>query len=216
MHCPLLSLPGVFHKTGAKWPATVPYLQADPKLVQHWKTFLHPLRGFKIGIAWQGNPLFRDDHRRSMPLAAFGPLSELEDVQLISLQKGPGTDQVAEVTGQEPGTTNADSGFSAPVLDEAAGPFMDTAAIMKNLDLVITCDTAIAHLAGALGVPVWVALSDVPDWRWQLQRPDSPWYPTMRLFRQGAQDHWVDVFERIADEVVGLHLTQRRKGAKTQ
>jgi hypothetical protein len=114
-------------------------------------------------------------------------------VHLLSLQKGPGREQLPAIPGRLPVT---DLGGQ---LDETTGAFMDTAAVMKNLDLVITSDTAIAHLAGALGVPVWVALNDVPDWRWLLDREDSPWYPTMRLFRQSRPGQWADVFERIAE-----------------
>jgi len=116
-------------------------------------------------------------------------------VQLISLQKGPGTDQLRVLAGQF-GVVNLGDG-----LDETAGAFMDTAAVMKNLDLVIASDSAVAHLAGALGVPVWVALALVPDWRWLLEREDSPWYPTMRLFRQTRYGCWDHVFERITDEL---------------
>ena len=149
--------------------------------------------GFKIGIVWQGSRDFHLDHLRSIPLAQFAPLASLPGVRLVSLQKGFGSEQVAAV--------------DFPVLDlsgrldEAAGPFMDTAAVIRNLDLVVAPDTAIAHLAGALGVPVWVALQFSPDWRWLRDRDDSPWYPTMRLFRQTTFGGWPEVFERIAGAV---------------
>jgi ADP-heptose:LPS heptosyltransferase len=113
-------------------------------------------------------------------------------VQLISLQKGAGADQL---TAQYPILNLANR------IDETSGAFMDTAAIMMNIDLVVCSDSAVAHLAGALGVPVWVALPQVPDWRWLLEREDSPWYPSMRLFRQARRDNWEDVFQRIADEL---------------
>src|SRR5262249_23681904 len=153
-------------------------LDADAELVARWRSELGPLRALKIGIAWQGNPRYPEDRSRSFRLAQFEPVAQLECVRLFSLQKGPGAEQLAAVTDLFPVT---DLGSQ---LDETTGAFMDTAAVMKNLDLVITSDTAIAHLAGALGVPVWVALPQVPDWRWLLGREDSPWYPTMRLFRQ--------------------------------
>lgn len=147
----------------------------------------------RIGINWQGNPSYRADRDRSMPLTEFAPLASVPGVSLISLQKGPGSEQVGQLGGLFPVLD-----LSAE-LDAHSGPFMDTAAVMMNLDLVITSDTAIAHLAGALAVPVWVALPTVPDWRWLLDRHDSPWYPTMRLFRQKERGQWQDVFRRIAE-----------------
>jgi hypothetical protein len=114
-------------------------------------------------------------------------------VRLISLQKGPGSEQIRQVPFPVEDLASR--------LDETAGAFVDTAAVMKNLDLVITSDTSIAHLAGALGVPVWVALSHIPDWRWLLEREDSPWYPTMRLFRQTTPGDWPGVFGRIAEAI---------------
>ncbi len=129
-----------------------------------------------------------------MPLAEFLPLGQVDGVRLISLQKGFGAEQVAALTDRLP---LLDWG---PTLDEA-GAFLDTAAIMQHLDLVITSDTAIAHLAGALGITVWVALGMVPDWRWFREREDSPWYPTMRLFRQTERGAWASVFQRMAGEL---------------
>ncbi len=128
----------------------------------------------------------------SAPLTAFSPLAQLPGIRLFSLQKGPGSDQLQQVVHRWPLTDLAGQ------LEERAGAFMDTAAVMKNLDLVVTVDTAIAHLAGALAVPVYVALASVADWRWLVDREDSPWYPTMRLFRQHARGDWSNVFERIA------------------
>jgi tetratricopeptide (TPR) repeat protein len=191
----ILSLPGLFRTSLATVPATVPYLFADNQLVEHWRRELSAIRAFRVGIAWQGNPKFRKDRDRSVPLAHFAALARVPGVQLISLQKGPGTEQLAGVADHFPVT---DLGSR---LDETAGAFMDTAAVMKNLDLVVTSDTVIPHLAGALGVPVWVALPLAPDWRWLLGREDSPWYPTMRLFRQTERGNWTEVFERIAGEL---------------
>jgi len=156
---------------------------------------LEPVHAFKVGIAWQGSPKYRNDHERSVPLAHFAALARVPGVQLISLQIGPGIEQLACLAGLFPVT---DLGSH---LDETAGPFMDTAAVMKNLDLVVTSDTVIPHLAGALAVPVWVALPLAPDWRWLLEREDSPWYPSMRLFRQAERGNWTEVFERIAGEL---------------
>jgi tetratricopeptide (TPR) repeat protein len=149
----------------------------------------------RIGIAWQGNPSCRFDCLRSIPLRYFASLANVEGVQLISLQKGPGVEQLQTIDGQFPVI-----GMGSR-LDESSGAFVDTAAVMMNLDLVISSDTAIPHLAGALGVPVWVALPLVPDWRWWLQREDSPWYVTMRLFRQTVPGRWDDVFSHMAEEL---------------
>ncbi|HYV39537.1 MAG TPA: tetratricopeptide repeat-containing glycosyltransferase family protein [Gemmataceae bacterium] len=203
----LLSLPSIFRTTMATIPRTVPYLQANPELVDQWRrdlAIILPLpasgRGiggegiFKIGITWQTDPSHQE-HTRAMPLTQFAGLGRIPGVKLISLQKGPGTEQLADLGGA---FEVMDLGAR---LDEKAGAFMDTAAIMKNLDLVISCDTAIPHLAGALGVPVWIALPFVPEWRWLLHREDSPWYPTMRLFRQTQLGRWDDVFERMAAEL---------------
>jgi tetratricopeptide (TPR) repeat protein len=195
VHAPLLGLPAIFRTTVDTIPAAVPYLHADDKLVQRWRKELESLGGFKVGIAWQGNPGFLHDLLRSIPLKHFARLAQVEGVRLVSLQKGPGVDQLGDLAGRFP---VLDLGTR---LDEESGAFMDTAAVMVNLDLVITSDTAIPHLAGGLGVPVWLALALSPDWRWLLERADSPWYPTMRLFRQTRCGDWDDVFERMAEEL---------------
>jgi len=141
-----------------------------------------------MGITWQGNPRFPADRHRSIPLAAFAPLADVPGVCLISLQKDFGSEQLAALNGRFPVA-------EAGQFDEDSA--VDHAAILMNLDLMVTSDTAMAQLAGALGVPVWVALSCVPNWRWLLDRDDSPWYPTMRLFRQTSSGDWVGVFRRI-------------------
>jgi len=221
VYAPLLDLPGLFHTSPENVPAAVPYLHADAGLVEHWKSAMCEVRGatseevpltshiahrtshFLVGIAWQGTSTYRGDGQRSIPLTNFAALARVPGVQLVSLQKGPGADQLRSLAGQLP---VLDLGSR---LDEASGAFMDTAALMMNLDLVISSDTSLPHLAGALGVPVWVALSQVPDWRWLLEREDSPWYPTMRLFRQTRYGQWEDVFERLAQELQNL-VTLRR------
>jgi tetratricopeptide (TPR) repeat protein len=191
VHAPLLSVPGITNTSVETIPATIPYLFPRPEIHERWRKTLAEHDSFKIGIVWQGNPGLRRDRLRSIPLRYFAPLTQIPGVCLISLQKGVGTEQTAEVRDLFP-VTELDSR-----LDEASGAFMDTAAVMMSLDLVVTSDTSIAHLAGALGVPVWVALSFVPDWRWLLDRNDSPWYPTMRLFRQERPGEWEGVFQRI-------------------
>src|SRR4029077_10990196 len=124
---------------------------------------------------------YRWDRQRSLPLARFAPVSRLAGIRLISLQKGTGSEQLAKLPDDFP---IMDLGSS---LDQATGTFLETTAVLKNLDLIITCDTAIGHLAGALGLPVWIVLPFAPDWRWLLDREDSPWYPTVRLFRQSQR-----------------------------
>jgi Flp pilus assembly protein TadD len=195
---PMASLPRVFQTTLASIPADVPYLAANDDLAAAWREKLSAYPGFKVGIAWQGNPTYRGDSSRSIPLAQFAPVSDVAGVQLFSLQKGAGSEQL-----HSPRCGVRAVEFP-PSFDRDAGPFMDTAAIMKNLDLVITSDTSIAHLAGALAVPVWLALSARVDWRWMVDRNDSPWYPTMRLFRQPKFGDWPSVFREIAGQLGGV------------
>jgi FkbM family methyltransferase len=191
-HVTLLSLPRLLGTRLDSVPASVPYLSADPALVEKWRDDLTSLPGFKIGIAWKGSPQNRTDRGRSLPLRLFENLARVPGVTLVSLQKGQGIEQIAEVSDRFQVIDFGDR------LDAEAGPFMDTAAIMRHLDLVITCDSSLAHLAGALGAPVWIALMLTPDWRWLNGRDDSPWYPTARLYRQTRVGDWPDVFDRMA------------------
>ena len=191
VHAPLLSLPRIFKTSLDTVPAEVPYIFAEEALVRRWRAKLARLDGVKIGISWQGSPEYSADRHRSFPLACFAPLARLPGVRLISLQKGLGSEQLSELGGRFP---VVDPGND---LDETSGPFMDTAAVMMSLDLVIACDSAVTHLAGAMGVPVWLPLSVARDWRWMLDRTDSPWYPTVRLFRQTRLGDWAGVFEEI-------------------
>jgi tetratricopeptide (TPR) repeat protein len=192
---PLLSLAGVFETTLESVPAEIPYLAADPRLIARWRERLESYEGFKVGIAWQGSPTYGEDHYRSMPLSWFEVLAQVPGVQLFSLQKGPGSEQLQALGGR---FSVVDLGSQA---DNEGGAFMDTAAIMKNLDLVISADTANVHLAGALGVPVWVAQPIPPDWRWMMHGEMSPWYPTLRLFRQTEFGNWQPVFDRMVAEL---------------
>jgi tetratricopeptide (TPR) repeat protein len=184
--CALLSLPLAFGTTLEGIPAAVPYLSADPRRIAHWRERLGR-GGFKVGIAWQGSR-HRIDVGRSAPLAMFSRLATVPGVRLISLQKGAGV--------EPPGSGGLPLERLAG-LDEGPQAFLDSAAVMAHLDLVITTDTAVAHLAGALGRPTWVALKYVPDWRWLQGRADSPWYPGMRLFRQSSPGDWAGVFAAI-------------------
>jgi Flp pilus assembly protein TadD len=196
-HVPLMGLPRIFETTMETIPAQVPYLTADPAAVARWHDELGPVSGLKIGIAWQGNPDHKKDRQRSFRLDRFEPLSRIDGVHLFSLQKGFGTEQLAEVAGR----------FPVVDLGGRLNSFADTAAVIRNLDLLITPDTALAHLAGALGVPVWVAVQFSSDWRWLLEREDTPWYPTMKLVRQRRWDNWDEVFERIARDLHRLQPT---------
>ncbi len=192
---PLLSLPLYFTRSLEAIPNAVPYLTARPSLVEFWKMQLENVEGFRVGVHWQGNPAFCKDRFRSIPLNAFEPLAQTPGVQLVSIQKGPACEQL-----YQPDLTFHVLDLKLS-LDEIHGAFLDTAAILKCLDLVVTSDTSVAHLAGALGVETWLAVPHVPEWRWLLDRDDSPWYPTMRLFRQGRTGQWNDVFERMAAQL---------------
>ena len=194
-----MSLPRLFHTELSSIPNKVPYLRAEAELEARWKARIGE-HGFKIGIAWQGNPRGKIDDGRSIPLEKFVSLGRVPGVRLISLQKHVGLDQLA---GDIEIETLGDA------FDNGPDAFIDTAAVMNSLDLIITSDTSIAHLAGALGRPTWVALKQVPDWRWLLDREDSPWYPTLRLFRQPQRDDWASVFATIERELRSL-LPARR------
>lgn len=193
---PLLSLPLAFRTEAGSIPAAVPYLRAEPDRIARWRAGLGD-HGFRIGICWQGRS-GKADHGRSFPLACFAGFARLPGVRLISLHKGEGEAQLASLPD---GMTVEALGDS---FDAGPGAFLDTAAVMTLCHLVVTSDTAVAHLAGALGVRTWVALKAVPDWRWMLDRPDTPWYPSVRLFRQTVRGEWESVFREIESEVRGL------------
>jgi tetratricopeptide (TPR) repeat protein len=193
----LLSLPAAFRTTLDTIPSAVPYLSPESALVAQWHERLGD-GGFKVGIAWQGNPKAKIDIGRSVPLRSFRPVADIPGVRLFPLQKHHGLEQLADLGAVLPIQTFGDEWDNGP------DAFVDTAAIMANLDLVITSDTAVAHLAGALGRPVWVLLKQVPDWRWMLDRRDSPWYPTMKLYRQAVRDDWDGVLQGVAKDVAKL------------
>jgi hypothetical protein len=192
---PLMSLPGILGHDAASFSRDIPYLAADPARIERWRSQLAPLTGRKIGIAWQGSKSNATDRRRSFSVTTLAPLGRLTDVSLVSLQKGEGSEQLAQLTEFRVHALGDD-------FDAGGGAFLDTAAVMRLLDLVVTADTSIAHLAGALGVPVWVALARVPDWRWGLTGESTPWYPSMRLFRQTHAGDWRGVFEAMTDALV--------------
>ena len=191
---PLGSVPGMLGIQPDNVAAAVPYLSAQPEIIEAWRSKLGS--GFKVGINWgPGHFNYSSFARRDIPLASFAPLAALPGVQLISLQKGPAAEQIAQVPfGGRMITLDTDT-------DPEANFFLDTAAVMMGLDLIVTCDTSVAHLAGALARPVFTALPLISDWRWLLARDDTPWYPTMRLFRQDATRQWQPVFARMAAAV---------------
>jgi tetratricopeptide (TPR) repeat protein len=191
-HFPLMSLPSVLGS--ASMAECVPYLFAEPARIETWAKRL-PVGRFRVGIVWQGKAIPMIDKDRSIPLRSFASLCRLPGLTLISLQKGDGVEQLADLP---PGMSVETLG-----VDFDAGPdaFLDSAAVTMNLDLVISCDTASAHLAGALGCPLWLVLNYMPEWRWMMDREDTPWYPTARLFRQTCRGDWNEVFERIAAEL---------------
>lgn len=188
---PPLSLPYYFHTRLDSIPAALPYLHADPALQAHWASHL-PARadGWRVGLVWKGNPRFENDAERSLPgLHTLAALADLPGIQWISLQKGAGEDQAQA----------ADAPFAVHALGPQLKDFADTAAVLAQLDLLISVDTASAHLAGALAVPCWVMLPDYQtDWRWLQQRSDSPWYPgCVRLFRQPQRGDWASVVSAL-------------------
>jgi len=199
VQAPLMSLPLILKLAVDSVPSDVPYLHADPTLVEHWRDVLAEDKNFKIGICWQGNPNYHTFFLRktvaakSMPLHHFAQLAALPSISLYSLQKMSGEDQLKDIT-FEVNTFGED-------FDTAHGRFMDTAAVMKNLDLVITVDTSISHLAGGLGVPTWLLLPNPPDWRWMLDCDTTPWYPQMQLFRQPEPGDWQTVMQQVTTQV---------------
>ncbi len=190
VEAPLLSLPAIIGTTLDTVPAHIPYLSADPDRIRRWQVLTELVPGFRIGIAWQGNKHYAADRDRSIPLRSFRHLA-VEGVRLVSLQIGPVGKQLASLAEPFP-VHQIGAGW------DEDGAFLDTAAILSHLDLVVSADTAVAHLAGALGVPVWLALARTADWRWLRDRPASPWYPSTRLFRQELPGDWESLFHKMA------------------
>ncbi len=195
VHIPTVMLPALYYAERHTIDGRTPYLRARGELVELWRERLAPLAGFKIGICWQGSERFPLNHLRSVPLEDFAPLGERGSARLISLQHGEGREQLAQVADR---FTVIDLGEE---VDREQGAFMDTAAIIQNLDLVVTSDTSMAHVAGGLGARVWVALAFAPEWRWGRRGETSPWYPSMRLFRQQSPGDWPGVIQRMAGEL---------------
>jgi len=191
LHCPLASLPLAFKTELASIPADIPYLAAPAERLEKWRPRIDALPRPRIALAWSGNPAHANDRNRSIPLARLEPLWSREGGAFISVQRD---------------VRDADAGALAGAarlvhVGDELSDFADTAAVLALADLVITVDSAVAHLAGAMGRPVWILLPFAPDWRWMLAREDSPWYPSARLFRQPAIGDWASVLERSRLEV---------------
>jgi tetratricopeptide (TPR) repeat protein len=192
---PMMQLPQALGLTPDQFIQTIPYLRAESARVAHWKQRIGS-HGFKVGVAWQGNPDKRIDVGRSAPLSAFAPLAEIPGVRLISLQTHNGLNQIADV----PFADRIEK--LGEEFDNGPDGFLDTAAAMEHLDLVITVDTSLGHLAGALGRPAIILLKAVgADWRWLYQRDDTVWYPTLRLFRQSTPGDWNELLLRVARDL---------------
>jgi tetratricopeptide (TPR) repeat protein len=188
VHIPMATLPLVLKTRLDNIPNKVPYISADPVRVAQWKEKLDAAGGntLKVGIAWAGSPLHLNDRARTSGLGEFAPLAEIQDVTFFSMQKGD----------RSKDAKNPPAGMKLVDLTGDINDFQDTAAMVDNLDLVIAVDTSVVHLAGALGKPVWVMMAYGPDWRWLLDREDSPWYPTMTILRQPRAKAWKEAFEK--------------------
>jgi Tfp pilus assembly protein PilF len=188
VHCPLMSLPLVFKTTVETIPANVPYLQPEENLRADWARRIpaDPNRP-RVGLVWAGQPGNKNDRNRSIRLEQLASLAEAKNARFYSVQKGAASEQ----------TKNPPAGMTITDFTADIHTFADTAAMAANLDLIITVDTSVAHVGGAIGTPVWILIPYRPDWRWMLDRDDSPWYPTMRIFRQKTRGDWGEVIERV-------------------
>jgi hypothetical protein len=203
-HLPLLSCPGVMGTMLETIPGTIPYLATDPRRSEIWiKRMEFPEHSLRVGLVWAGNPNHKDDRYRSIPLADFERLTGMDGVCFVGLQKG-----VGEVPGIAAGGDRLFRNIGDSLED-----FADTAAALELFDLVISVDTAVAHLAGALGRQVWMLVPFAPDWRWLLDRRDSPWYPTMRMYRQKRPECWGEVIDEVASDL-RWRAAQGRTGLK--
>ena len=201
LHCPVLSLPLAFGTTLATIPAQTPYLRAPEEAAKRWEAKLGPRTRPRVGLAWSGSPAHKNDRNRSTGRAGFLPLLEA-DACFVSLQRELRAEDAALLQGR---------GDILHFGDELE-TFADTAGIVANLDLVISVDTSVAHLAGAMAKPAWILLPFIPDWRWLLDRADSPWYPTARLFRQDESRAWATVLARVQPALRAFIAERRMNG----
>jgi tetratricopeptide (TPR) repeat protein len=193
-HLPMMSLPRIFGTTLGSIPWRGPYLHADPQRAVEWRRIVtaEAAAGLRVGLVWAGNPRNWTDRGRSVSLESLAPLARASGAVFYSVQKGEAGAQAV----------SPPAGMKIFDLTSRLRDFADTAALLSCLDLVISVDTAVAHLAGAMGIPTWVLLPHVPDWRYLLERSDSPWYPAMRLFRQDVAGDWAGVVQRMAAELI--------------
>jgi tetratricopeptide (TPR) repeat protein len=202
--CPILSLPLALNTTIESIPRSIPYINIDISRQNLWRDCLGN-SGFKIAICWQGSTQGKVDIGRSFPVSLFEGIAKINGVRLISLQKNEGIEQLKSLP----------SGMKVELLpddfDSGDNAFLDSAAVLKCVDLVITSDTVLTHLSGALGVKTWLPLQYVPDWRWMLDRSDSPWYPNHRLFRQKTRGDWTGVFKEMENELKAMVSTKHNK-----
>jgi len=191
----LMSLPGALGTNLSSIPAGVPYVHPDSEYLRKWERLIGPDGGgsLRVALCWAGNPDHLDDAFRSCSLRDFAPITSVPGCSFYSLQKGEAAHQ-------------CDTNGSVRQLGHFLEDFRDTAAAIAHMDLVVTVDTAVAHLSGAMGKPVWTMLAFHPDWRWMLNTPATPWYPTMRLFRQPVVGCWSEPFEVAAEELRGMAL----------
>ncbi len=197
-HCSLLDVASVLQIDDTNIPDAVPYIEVQKSLLDYWRGVLTrelPPAKLRVGLVWQGNPDHQADLFRSVPLNVLTPLADIEGIQLISLQRGAGTEQLKAWKGSKIIYCMPES------IDQTSGAFMDTSAILDFVDVIVTSDTSMAHLAGALARPTCVMLGYTPDWRWLQNRPDSPWYPTSHLFRQKTIGEWSPVVSEIAKKL---------------
>jgi tetratricopeptide (TPR) repeat protein len=196
-HCPLLSLPLIFDTVLESIPSDIPYIIADQAIIEKWHEKLRNRDSrLKVGLVWSGNPKYKADRIRSLDLMTFLPLAGLRDTTFYSLQKGKASEQ----------TKNPPDGIDLVDFMDEVTDFAGTAGLIMNLDLIISVDTSVAHLAGGLGKPVWTLLPFSPDWRWMLDREDSPWYPTMRLYRQPSPGDWNPIMDRLVKDLCRYEL----------
>jgi FkbM family methyltransferase len=198
VHAPMMSVPRLVATNLNNLPATVPYVNADADRIEHWRQRLSDIQGFRVGIAWQGSKLHKRDRMRSIPLDVLEPLSQLSSVRLVCLQKGDGHEQLDSCS------------WRSSIVDfteemDQDGAFIDTAAVIKNLDLVLSIDSAIAHLAGAMGHPTWLLVRSVCDWRWLMATDRSPWYPSIQIIRQPEIDNWYSLVPALVNRL--QHIT---------
>jgi hypothetical protein len=193
MHCEMMSLPMIMGLKLADLPGAIPYMSADPARVEKWRERLAGLPRPLVALVWAGRPTHGNDANRSMSLAQLAPLAQT-GATFVAIQKGPASAQAGEPP----------AGMPLVSLSDEIADFEDTAAILSVVDLLISVDSSPVHLAGALGRPVWVMLPFVPDWRWLMERNDTPWYPSMRLYRQGARGDWGGVMQAMARDLAAL------------